>query len=505
MSNAELPILPLLLHEVPPGLVLALRQEGVPTAPLPTVSLAPAARGRFVLFDSAALAPRAIGALLAPGQQAIDVAPLRAAFTFDPFEALTNGESRYARWEIDGTRLHEHVSRYDKLRVRRKLLEGVRRLVEQRGGLWMRVAGYPFPYRSAFNFRIDYDECDLDDFRSVVEQVERQPECFSHFVCVAAWQHQREALKRLAGWDVASHGFYHHTYRDRAENRANLERGIDALVALGFEPSGFAAPFGRWNSESAEDLAELGVTHSSEFGLAHDELPFFPYTRSGLAAPGAGQFCDVLQVPVHPICLGLFLEAGQRDETRIVEYFCRVARAKYDAGMPLFFYGHPTGRLGRFRRLIPSLLETARGFGALWKTTMTEFATWWRMRSATTFSAWPTADGFELLLRVPEGSFPLAVEYWMGEHVAVLPVRGTALRFSTGALAFERRRPVDELPQPTDADESHGLRESLRRYLDWEAVTPYEELKARDPRTLLKKGLRYLRAGRRRDERVVNS
>jgi hypothetical protein len=42
------------------------------------------------------------------------------------------------------------------------------------------------------------------------------------------------------------------------------------------------------------------------------------------------------------------------------------------------------------------------------------------------------------------------------------------------------------------------------RYLDWETVTPLEELRARGPRTLLKKGLRYLRAARRPKEKVAS-
>ena len=51
---------------------------------------------------------------------------------------------------------------------------------------------------------------------------------------------------------------------------------------------------------------------------------------------------------------------------------------------------------------------------------------------------------------------------------------------------------------PADAEEPHGLRETLRRYVDWEIVTPVDEIKTRGPRTLLKKGLRYLRAARER-------
>jgi peptidoglycan/xylan/chitin deacetylase (PgdA/CDA1 family) len=503
VTNAELPILPLLFDDVPPGLVLALRQEGVPAAPLPVVSSAPGARGRFVLYDSRANAARTLGARLAPGQVPVDVAPLRSEFKFDPYEALANCESRLAEWRLGDARVHEHVSRYDKANIRRKLLDRLRERIEAHGGLWMRVSAFPFPYRSAFNFRIDYDECDIDDTQAVIRQVEGHADCFSHFVCVGPWQDRVEGIARLAGWDVGSHGFHHHTFRDPAENRANIARGIEVLRSLGIEPSGFAAPFGRWSIELEETLNELGVTHSSEFGLAHDDLPFFPLLGSGRGA-GAWRFSDVVQVPIHPVCLGLFLEAGQHDEDRFIEYLCEVARAKYEAGTPLFFYGHPTRRLGRHPRVLPALLEATSGFGALWKTTLSRFARWWRVRSATSFSVWPAAGGFEALVRAPDRRYPMALEYCRGEHVAVLPVDGAALRFSLDGLGFERRGGLDRLPAPVDVLQPNGLREAVCRYLDWETVTPLEELRARGPRTLLKKGLRYLRAARRPKEKVAS-
>ncbi len=69
------------------------------------------------------------------------------------------------------------------------------------------------------------------------------------------------------------------------------------LRSAGIEPSGFVAPHGRFNRTLLIALEMLGVTHSSEFGLAYDELPF---------AVGSGA---VLQIPIHPVCLEIFLEA----------------------------------------------------------------------------------------------------------------------------------------------------------------------------------------------------
>ena len=109
---------------------------------------------RFVLFDSRC---GTVGPLAA-GQHAIDVDMLREPDGFDPFEALVDERSMAANWPIGGLHVSEEIARVDKRAVRRRIMARLRNEVEQAGGIWLRVAPYPFPYRSALNFRIDYDE-----------------------------------------------------------------------------------------------------------------------------------------------------------------------------------------------------------------------------------------------------------------------------------------------------------------------------------------------------------
>ena len=126
------------------------------------------------------------------------------------------------------------------------------------------------------------------------------------------------------------------------------------MRAAGIEPVGFAAPHGRFNGGLHAALESLGVSHSSEFGLAYDDLPFFPYEGR------------VLQIPVHPICLGVFLEAHNEatcppwtpaDAAQLaLSHFERMIDEKRLAGEPIFLYGHPEGRLGRFPHLLPAPL-----------------------------------------------------------------------------------------------------------------------------------------------------
>lgn len=289
MSEHDLPLLPLLLADVP-VVPCALGQEGIPVEHFEPQSLS----GRFVLFDSS----RAACPELTSDQVAIDVHALRGSSAEDPFALLDDEQSRRVRWWVGHLAVSEEVSRVDKRAARQQLLAGVRTLVEMAGGIWLRATAFPYPYRSAFNFRLDYDEYQAEDFATVLDIVAPHEECFSHFVCAASFENEPQALARLRGMDVGSHGYWHHTYDDLLENRRNVTRGVAVLRAHGIEPSGFVAPHGRFNRGLLAVLQELGVGHSSEFGLAYDELPFFPVDS------------NVLQVPVHPICLGICLEAA---------------------------------------------------------------------------------------------------------------------------------------------------------------------------------------------------
>lgn len=477
-----LPLLPLLLYHVPDGLEQALRQEGIPCVPYGT------AQGKFVLFDSQSRRRPPVS----PDQQIIDVHPLRMWQGVNPFAALTDERSRRCRWRIAGLDVIEEVARYDKAAIRRKLLAQLRARVEQAGGLWLRVAAYPFPYRSAFNLRIDYDQYDPDDFERMLAKLARHGHATSHYVCGSSYENHPEPLSQLAGWDVGSHGYWHHTYTELEANLKNIARGIETLRKHGLEPSGFVAPHGRYNPGLAEALAELEITHTSEFGFAYDEFPLWP------------QQSRTLQVPVHPICLGVMLDAGGRRQpplpgaqvaALLSDYFQRVAHAKYEAGEPLFFYGHPTGRLGRYPQVVESLLKVADNFTSLWQTTLSEFQQWWRLREKIQVEVFRHGDRCELRAENLPSQYRLAVEYCRGPHMAVIPLENGSLTFAPRLLVFQRRprRPVPELVR---FETKSGLRERVLRMVDFERETPLDEIEVRTWRSWMKRTLRKVRPNR---------
>jgi len=487
MLGNQLPLLPLILDDVPRALRAALAQQGIPFCDRRHGSR-PA--GRFVLFDSRSGSCRP----LAAGQIAVDVDHLRKGPHGDPFEALLCQRAGRFEWRVAGLRLSERVARVDRRVVRQEMLGRLRKTIEQAGGIWLAVSAFPFPYRSAFNFRIDYDEYDQHDFEATLNAIAGNEQATSHFVNSAAYDRADDAWARLRGMDVGSHGYWHHTYRTKEENRTNIRRGIDVIRAAGLEPCGFVAPHGRFNRGLLSALADLGVTHSSEFGLAYDELPFFPGAE------------NVLQIPVHPLSLGLFLEAARRDlpsrspaspdpledaAEAAIGYFDQFAQAAYRAAQPVFIYGHPTGRLGRYPHVLRSVFETVSRFGGLWKTTFSELARWWRARAEVRLTV--VRRGGHLLVAVGRkpAAYAVGIEYWRGRQVALMPLAEALVRFSPQALVYETRnaaRPAE----PVRIDRREGVRAQIRRLIDWERVTPIDQIGTGDWRNWAKRTLRRL-------------
>jgi peptidoglycan/xylan/chitin deacetylase (PgdA/CDA1 family) len=480
--TGDLPDLPLLLADVPTSLWQALAQEGVPSA-----AYVPGSRaGRFVLFDSTRLQP-----VLSAGQTAINIDPLRRQGEGDPFRLLADERSRRCSWQIGGLSVDERVARVDRAPVRARLIARLRQAVEAAGGLWLRVAPFPFPYRTAFNFRLDHDDYDAGDFRSTLDALAGHEPCVSHYVCASTHARQPDALRRLRDSHVGSHGWWHHTYRGERENFENIRRGIDALRAAGLNPRGFAAPHGRFNRGLLAALESLGVDHSSEFGLAHDDLPFFPGSDA------------VLQLPIHPICLGLFLEAARRDAPdelqelqaarTTLDHFQRVAVDKHAAGEPIFLYGHPAGRLGRYPFVLRETLEYAASLDRVWRTSLDEFARWWRARAAIKLSATRRGGGVEITTVAADCRYEPAVELYRGDQVL-----GFRLANGEATLIDNAAASSETIPAPCDyplrQPRRESLRAGLRLYLDYECETPLAELTAQTWQGWAKRTLRRIRA-----------
>lgn len=486
VPSAELPLLPLALSQVPDPLASALAQEGIATCDY----VPGQAATRFVLFDSRVAAPPELRGRQVP----IDVHELRRAFDRDPFALLSDERTERAWWRIGPWPVGEEVAAVDRRIVRERLMAALQLRVEAAGGVWLRLAPFPHPYRSAFNLRLDHDDYVPVDFEALLSAVAGHESACSHYVCASGFASRPRALARLRGQHVGSHGYHHHTYPLAADNERNLRRGIDFLRGAGHEPVGFVAPMGRFYRGLLAALRSLGVSHSSEFGLAYDDWPFLVGASS------------VLQIPVHPICLGICLEAATKacgHEPRVLahaaealtEHFCQLVATRHAAGEPAFLYGHPDGRLGRYPDVLRRLFATVDHTPGMWQTTLATFESWWRERLSVRWSVTRSESRLTIEVDRPTARFPLAVEIACGNRWARLPLDKSRVELVPTRLTYERRAPRVE-PERIRHSEPTPWRARVLRSLDWETETPLGELSARNWRGWLKRELRRLRGTR---------
>jgi hypothetical protein len=472
------------LWKTPPGLELILAQEGVAFESVKDAHPLAFRSCRFVLFDSRATPASSLRGLLTADHVTIDVDDLRRGEPVDPFEALINQQAARSSWTVGAWTVSEKVGRFPKAVIRRRVLGRLREAIMAAGGVWIRVAPFPYPYRSAFSFRADLDESVPEDYHRFAASRVPLDGCCTHFVSTYAYNHHADVLSDLKGQDTQSHGHFHHVYRDPEANRMNLERSHRILRSSGFEPVGFAAPHGRWRRDLDDQLEDLGYLFSSDFQIGYDDFPFYPWKGD--------RFSRVLQIPVHPVCEGLFLEAGVDDPELIGAYFRDVVQTRLAAGELAVIYGHPERRLGRMPAILTMLGQAIDQEPLAWRATFSKLARWWRWREARRWLVIPR-EGRRLEIQFHEWDteYDFALDIHCGSFQCSLPVTGPRMSLGLGGLAFERRdRTETGLEPPALARGGMSLKQAVRAALDWETVTPLEEISRSSLRDHVKRSLR---------------
>ncbi len=488
MNRLETPVpaaLPLLLWRTPPGLERILAQEGVPYEVIREAHPLALLGSRFILFDGRTTPRRSLAPMLAPEHVAVDIDALRRGEPHDPFAALVDTRAARASWTVESAKVTERVSRHDKGRNRRRLIGRLRRAVAAAGGVWVRLAPFPYPYRSAFSFRADLDETGVEDYFRFAAARAPLADCCTNFVSTHAYAHHPSVLRDLKGHDTQSHGHFHHVYRDQQANRLNLERAHRILASFGLEPMGFAAPHGRWSIGLDDALEDFGYLYSSDFQLGYDDFPFFPWKGD--------RFSRVLQIPVHPVCEGLFLEAGLEDGRAIGEYLAGVVAARLAAGELAIAYGHPERRLGRIPEVLQPLARAVAECSLVWRVTLSGLARWWRWRAERRWLVIPREDyRLEIQFAEWDTEYEMALEIHRSDFFCAVPVTGPRMSIALGGLAYERGGGTGHLPGPPEiVRPSPSLKKAIRAAIDWETVTPLAEIPRSSLPNRVKRGLRW--------------
>jgi peptidoglycan/xylan/chitin deacetylase (PgdA/CDA1 family) len=485
LYSPTLASLPLLLWKTPPGLELVLGQEGVPFETVKDPHPLSFRTGRFVLFDSRSGSASSLRGLLTPDHVAIDIDDLRNDEPVDPFVALVDHHSARGSWAIGPWTLSERVARYPKAWIRRRLIGRLREAVTAAGGIWIRMAPFPYPYRSAFSFRADLDESVPEDYHRFAAARAPLASCSTHFLSTHAYAHHPDVLSDLRDHDTQSHGHFHHVYREPEANRLNLERAHRILRSTGFDPVGFAGPHGRWRSSLDDQLEDFGYQYSSDFQIGYDDLPFYPWKKN--------RFSRVLQIPVHPVCEGLFLEAGIDDPDVIGEYFRRIVAARLAAGELAVVYGHPERRLGRMPEVLTQIAREIDDQPLVWRTTFTELSRWWRWRSERRWMVMPRDSGrLEIQFDEWDTEYEFALEIQRGRFQCSLPVTSPRMSLGLAGLVYERRGPLEAgFDPPENEPGAVSLKRAVQMALDWETVTPLDEIPRSSISNRVKRGLRW--------------
>lgn len=347
---------------------------------------------------------------------------------------------------------YEVVSLVDRGGVRRIVASVIRHLLRARGLPYVRLSMMPGKASTAFGFRVDTDG-------SSFEQLSETASILREAGIKATWFVQTKGLAEklprlvsdlLGTQDVQFHCHVHRVYHQPVPDSRNVRLGLEALGRVGTVPVGCAAPYGEWSPAFGRVLADAGMEYSSEFACGYDDVPWFPRIAS--------ERIPVLQVPVHPICLGRLVWA-HADEEQMESYLLERIRTQSTRSEPCLLYDHPN-TIVRYGELMRRVL-TAGIASCETRLTMTEYARFWIRRSTASYQVFVRDDTLEVKVSSGEGVANLVVE--KDGRQALVPLASATL--SLPGLDW---RPIQK-PPPFDLESlavTHGgYRARLSDYL----------------------------------------
>src|SRR5579872_120608 len=336
-EQAQLPDLPLMLAGLPRAVGNLLLEAGIPSEELPQVPLLAAGTGRFVLFDpqnarSAARARRAA----AGGLRLLDVREIAGVETA-PF-LLSRDYRRESTGELPGANT---------------FLERLKATVESRGGVWVRLGDYPFPFQSAICVGIEHVSEELAEFADIAAAL---PGKATHFVSSRLRPERLAYLSQAApvelGWQIIPADYEASPRRTLSYWSTRIER----FSAANLHPQGVALGDDWHRAPAAARLWPLGLRFSCR------RAPGAP-CRAERQSPDRGA----------PPWIRFHTRALPERE-RFLEW----VGEHYQSGCPLFLEAS-TGRLDFVHELL-RLAGDARRCSLLWQTSFGEFSRWWAVR-----------------------------------------------------------------------------------------------------------------------------
>ncbi|MCJ2557190.1 MAG: polysaccharide deacetylase family protein [Candidatus Thermoplasmatota archaeon] len=233
----------------------------------------------------------------------------------------------------------------------------------------------------------------LDSFREFLQD----NDCPATFACPSALLRRSEDLVGfLKEFDVAIHGMEHIDYRNVTAERigSDLRQAISDFESVGLNPSGFRAPYLRWNRDMITALARSGLAYDSSSSVfwnvggrdlasqkeVRKVLDFYS-SEYEVDAPSLPRIEDgVVRLPVSLPDDEMLIErlAIARPE-ELLAYWLEMLKKSYERSELLVLQVHPE-RFPICEEALGHLLEEVRKRN-IWNATLGEVASWWTERN----------------------------------------------------------------------------------------------------------------------------
>jgi hypothetical protein len=227
---------------------------------------------------------------------------------------------------------------------------------------------YPDDTPTVFTFRVDSDKGTQEQIDEIYRICDEHRIPTSWFLDVHSHESWLPYFKKFTSQEIGIHCYRHVVHDSVILNKENFAEAKAALERQGLRTEGITAPTGAWNRYIGTAILELEFSYSSEFGYDYDNLPSFPFVNSS--------FSPVVQLPIHPICVGSMLQSGFLPSD-MISYFKQVVDKKRSLAEPICLYHHPThGHTEVFQEVfkyIHSLKIATMSYS--------DYALWWKRRS----------------------------------------------------------------------------------------------------------------------------
>ncbi|MDD8017430.1 MAG: hypothetical protein PHP42_03545 [Bacteroidota bacterium] len=231
---------------------------------------------------------------------------------------------------------------------------------------------FPENHETIFTFRIDSDKGTQEQIENLYALGEKHNIPTTWFLDVKSHLNWLEYFSKFERQEIGVHCFEHVVYPSKILNKENFDKARAVLNKYQINAKGISAPTGAWNNQIGEAIEELGFDYSSEFGYDYDNLPSFPLLHDS--------FLSVLQLPIHPICIGSLLRTHSSN-TEMISYFISVIENKIIANEPVCLYHHPTHMHNDVFEEVFNYINQA----GIQKFSYSQYAKWWKKRSTCHF------------------------------------------------------------------------------------------------------------------------